>query len=78
MHCNPWRPEYFAVIDWADILPDSATVSGFIGREELVPERVAELSSENKVGPSLSGILRVGRTRVLVGRGSSPPGTEHL
>lgn len=42
-----------------------ATGSGFIGRKELVSELVTELSSKNKVGFSLSGIRRIGKTSVL-------------
>lgn len=42
-----------------------ATGSGFIGRKELVSELVTELSSKNKIGFSLSGIRRIGKTSVL-------------
>jgi len=41
------------------------TGSGFIGRKELVSELVTELSSKNKIGFSLSGIRRIGKTSVL-------------
>ena len=42
-----------------------ATGSGFIGRKELVSELVTELSSKNKIGFSLSGIRRIGKTSLL-------------
>ena len=43
-----------------------ATGSGFIGRRELVSELVTELSSENKIGFSLSGTRRIGKTSILL------------
>jgi AAA+ ATPase superfamily predicted ATPase len=41
------------------------TGSGFIGRKDLVSELVGELSSKNKVGFSLSGTRRIGKTSIL-------------
>jgi len=43
------------------------SVSGkdFIGREEIINELVKELSSKNKIGFSLSGIRRIGKTSIL-------------
>lgn len=42
-----------------------ATGKGFIGRKELVSELVSELSSKNKIGFSLSGGRRIGKTSIL-------------
>jgi len=43
-----------------------ATGSSFIGRKELVHELVTELSSKNKIGFSLSGTRRIGKTSILL------------
>ena len=43
----------------------SVTGNDFIGREELVGELTRELSSKNKIGFSLSGIRRIGKTSIL-------------
>ena len=42
-------------------------VSGkdFIGRDEIIRELVKELASKNKIGFSLSGIRRIGKTSIL-------------
>lgn len=37
----------------------------FVGRQELVSELTLELSSKNRIGYSLSGIRRVGKTSIL-------------
>ena len=42
-----------------------ATGSDFIGRKDLVAELVRELSSKNRIGFSLSGSRRIGKTSVL-------------
>jgi AAA+ ATPase superfamily predicted ATPase len=42
-----------------------ATGSSFVGRKELVSELVTELSSKNKIGYSLSGARRIGKTSIL-------------
>ena len=43
------------------------SVSGkdFIGRDKIIDELVKELSSKNKIGYSLSGIRRIGKTSIL-------------
>lgn len=43
----------------------SATGDDFIGREKLVGELTKELGSKNKIGFSLSGIRRIGKTSIL-------------
>lgn len=43
----------------------SATGDDFIGREKLVKELTKELSSKNKIGFSLSGVRRIGKTSIL-------------
>lgn len=43
----------------------SATGDDFIGREKLVGELFKELSSKNKIGFSVSGIRRIGKTSIL-------------
>lgn len=43
----------------------SATGDDFIGREKLVKELTRELSSKNKIGFSLSGVRRIGKTSIL-------------
>lgn len=43
----------------------SATGQDFVGREKLVEELVRELASKNKIGFSLSGIRRIGKTSIL-------------
>ena len=43
----------------------SVTGNDFIGREELVGELTRESSSKNKIGFSLSGIRRIGKTSIL-------------
>ena len=47
-----------------------ATAEDFVGREEITEELIKQLSSKNKIGFSLSGIRRVGKTSILkeVGR----------
>ncbi|PIY88040.1 MAG: hypothetical protein COY74_10400, partial [Nitrosopumilales archaeon CG_4_10_14_0_8_um_filter_34_8] len=42
-------------------------VSGkdFIGRDEIIRELVKELASKNRIGFSLSGIRRIGKTSIL-------------
>ena len=39
--------------------------SGFVGREELANELLAELLSQNKIGFSISGGRRIGKTSLL-------------
>lgn len=43
------------------------SISGrdFIGREEIIDELVRELASKNKIGFSLSGVRRIGKTSIL-------------
>jgi AAA+ ATPase superfamily predicted ATPase len=43
----------------------SATGEDFIGRKKLVEELTKELASKNKIGFSLSGIRRIGKTSIL-------------
>jgi AAA+ ATPase superfamily predicted ATPase len=43
----------------------SATGDDFIGRKKLVKEIAGELSSKNKIGFSLSGVRRIGKTSIL-------------
>ncbi|MGI0059827.1 MAG: P-loop NTPase fold protein, partial [Nitrosotalea sp.] len=43
----------------------SATGKDFIGRKALVGELFKELSSKNKIGFSISGIRRIGKTSIL-------------
>ncbi len=43
----------------------SATGEDFIGRKKLVEELTKELASRNKIGFSLSGIRRIGKTSIL-------------
>ncbi|MGI0087146.1 MAG: AAA family ATPase [Nitrosotalea sp.] len=43
----------------------SATGEDFVGREKLVKELTRELASNNKIGFSLSGVRRIGKTSIL-------------
>lgn len=43
----------------------SATGEDFIGREKLVQELTKELASKNKIGYSISGVRRIGKTSIL-------------
>ncbi len=43
----------------------SATGDDFIGREKMVKELTLELASKNKIGFSLSGVRRIGKTSIL-------------
>ncbi len=43
----------------------SVSGQGFVGRDENITELVKQLSSKNKIGFSLSGIRRIGKTSIL-------------
>src|SRR5208283_2380271 len=42
-----------------------ATADDFVGRKDITTELVNQLTSKNKIGFSLSGIRRVGKTSIL-------------
>ena len=42
-----------------------ATADDFVGRKEITEELVNQLTSKNKIGFSLSGVRRVGKTSIL-------------
>ena len=52
-------------MDYMSFTLYSATGDDFIGREKLVGELTKELSSKNKIGFSISGIRRIGKTSIL-------------
>ncbi len=42
-----------------------ALADDFVGRKEIIAELVSQLSTQNKIGFSLSGVRRVGKTSIL-------------